>query len=458
MKRRHLRITALLLLVCLLSGTMLGCQGEQEDASVPPTAEPSSEATSGEPAAPVDYAASVKLNMDSETAKQEVTVKTYVDGDTTHFHVPESVDPNGVLKGRYLGINTPESTGKIEEYGKAASVFTKEKLSSAASIVIESETDTWDMDSTGGRYLVWVWYKPTPEEDYRNLNIELLQNGLALANSTAHSRYGSAAMAALEQAKAQGLNIYSGQKDPDFFYGEAIELTLRELRLNLKAYEGKKVAFHGIVAMNGSNSVFVEERDPETGLYFGMCVYYGFNLPGAGLDVLSIGNEVRIVGTVQYYEPGDTYQVSGLKYRMMDPDDPNNIQKLSEGHQGAFVLTDADTFANGTVSVETEDGPAQLPYAELIMNSTIEMKGLKVIDAYTTNDRESASYGAMTLICEADGQQITVRTAVLWDADSELITQDAYLGKTIDVRGVVERFDGQYQIKVYSPNAIKICD
>ena len=77
----------------------------------------------------IDYAAQLQLNMASETQKTEVTVKTFIDGDTTHFNVPVSVSETGVLKARYLAVNTPEVTGKIEEYGKAASRFTREKLS-----------------------------------------------------------------------------------------------------------------------------------------------------------------------------------------------------------------------------------------------------------------------------------------------------------------------------------------
>ena len=37
----------------------------------------------------IDYAGELKLNMNSESVKQEVSVKSYVDGDTTHFNVPE---------------------------------------------------------------------------------------------------------------------------------------------------------------------------------------------------------------------------------------------------------------------------------------------------------------------------------------------------------------------------------
>ena len=137
---------------------------------------------------PVDYVATLKLDMSTDSAKQVVTVKTFIDGDTVHFNVPTDVMPDGVLKARFLAINTPESTGKIEEYGKAASTFTREKLSNATSILIESDSSGWDKDSTGDRYLVWIWYKTQESDEYRNLNVEILQNGLARANSASDNR------------------------------------------------------------------------------------------------------------------------------------------------------------------------------------------------------------------------------------------------------------------------------
>ena len=140
------------------------------------------------PAEPIDYAGQLRLNMASETVKTEVTVTTYVDGDTTHFNVSASVAQSGVLKARYLAVNTPEVTGKIEEYGKKAAAFTREKLTNAVSIIVESDDHKWNLDSTGERHLVWVWYKPDEDSDYRCLNLELLQNGLCKANSTANKQ------------------------------------------------------------------------------------------------------------------------------------------------------------------------------------------------------------------------------------------------------------------------------
>ena len=235
-----------------------------------------------------------------------------------------------------------------------------------------------------------------------------------------------------------------------------MELTLKELRLNISDYEGMKVAFTGTVMQGGDNSVYVEDYDPELDLYFGICIYYGFNLPGEGMEILSPGNEVRVVGTVQYYEAGGSWQISDVKDRAMKPDDPNNLQKLSDGHEGAFRLTDAETFVNGKVTVETGNGPQEYDYAELAMNSSVSMENLQVLSIHTTNDVRSSSKGAMTFTCQAGDLQVEVRTAVLRDKDGNLITEDNYLGKTIDVRGVISSFDGQYQIKVYSPKDIMI--
>lgn len=438
--------------LCLTAGLLAGC-GEPTTGPVTDATQPSSNT----PAEPVDYAASVKLNMNSATVKQEVTVKQFIDGDTTHFNVPASLMPGGVLKGRYLAINTPESTGKIEEYGKKASSFTKEKLSSATSIILESETATWEADSTGDRYLVWVWYRTDENSEYRNLNIEILQNGLAIASSSANNQYGTTCMAAIDQAKAQKLNVFSGQPDPDFYYGDAIELTLKELRTNVEDYNGMKVAFNGVVTVNDSQSVYVEAFDAETNMYYGMSVYYGYNLNGKGLEILTVGNEVRIVGSVQYYEAGGTYQVSDLNYRMMKPDDPSNIQKISEGNKPAFFETDADKFLNGQViTVDDEGNETVNKYAAMAMSTSIEMKGLTVVDSYTTKTEGSASKGAFTLTCMVDGKVVDVRTTVLVDKDGNLVTADIYEGKTIDVKGIVDFYNGSYQIKVFSADNITI--
>ena len=53
----------------------------------------------------VDYVSQLTLDMNSSTVKAEVTVKNYVDGDTTHFWAPKEVSKTGVVKARFLAIN-----------------------------------------------------------------------------------------------------------------------------------------------------------------------------------------------------------------------------------------------------------------------------------------------------------------------------------------------------------------
>ena len=417
----------------------------------------------------VDYASSVKLNLQSsETLKYEVTVKCYIDGDTTHFYLPSgNTLGSDFVKARYLAVNTPESTGKIEAYGKKASKYTKEKLMSATSIYIESDDANWNADSTGSRYLLWIWYKTKDDTDYRNLNIELLQEGLAIASNSANNRYGSIAMAAIAQAKNLKLNVYSGEKDPDMYYGTAVEATLKEIRLNIESYNGIKVAFEGVVTKDYSQTVYVEDYDEELQMYFGMQVYYGFGASGPILNALSVGNRVRVVGTVQYYENGGTYQVAGLQYDMMDPNNAENTQVIEEGHKAAYTLTDIDTFLSD-VDVEVyqiDEGTEEetlitktYKYAELAMSSSIQMKDLEVVSVYTTSNEDSSSKGAMTLTCKSGGKTITVRTVVLYTDSTKttLVTEDAYKGKTITVKGIVDYYNGSYQIKVYSAKQITV--
>lgn len=448
------RILALLLLLCLLVGCMAGCGSKDKDEKSAGTTTTKASSSKTEF---VDYVDKTKLDLNSSTKKLEVTVHAYIDGDTTHFNIPHGVDvpgvENGILKARYMGINTPESTGKIEEWGKKASTFTKEKLSTAAAIMVESNDDQWNVDSSGGRHLVYVWYKPTADADYRCLNLEIIQNGLSISCGTVDDHYGQAATDAFQQAKREKLHVFSGKKDPGFYYGDAYEIDLKGLRTNIALYDNMKVAFEGVVTRNNNNSVYVEEFDAETNMYYGMSVYYGFET-GALLNNLAIGNRVRVVGTVTYYETGGTWQVSGLSYREFKPDDPSNTKVISTGHQAGNQLVSLDRFKNGMIDIEVmksldseETEIKTFTYGDLAMSTSISMQGLYVTDVYTTHNGGDND-GAMTLTCEANGQTIDVRTIVLYDENGTMITSGAYLGKTIDVTGIVDYFNGRYQIKV----------
>ena len=71
------RFSVLLILFCLFL-TACGNGSVSTEPQATPTAAPVES---------VDYAASLKLDMTTDTAKQEVTVKSFIDGDTVHFNV-----------------------------------------------------------------------------------------------------------------------------------------------------------------------------------------------------------------------------------------------------------------------------------------------------------------------------------------------------------------------------------
>ncbi len=474
MKKKFL---SLLMLLCVVFGCAFGgvaCDEKQNSSSGSSSGVSDPNAPLFTPVFEVDYAAKVKLDMSSSaTLKTEVTVKTYVDGDTTHFEpsnmndMPQAVKNLGYLKARYAAVNTPESTGTIEKWGKDASDFTKGKLSSAQSIVLETDTNEWEPDSTGERFLVWIWYKPAGQSEYRNLNIELLQWGLALPSKTDDVRYSSDCLAAITQAKAEKIYLYSKKKDPDFYTGDAIPLTLKELRANIADYNGIRVAFEANVAAYNDWNIYVEEYDEETGMYYGISAFYGYD--GDLHEPLTPGNRVRIVGKVSYFESGGTYQITDLKYNLRDLDNPNNIKVLETGgHGGAYTELTYAKFAS-TVSIDKEvvDPDTEevttvtknFCYAELAMGSSISMKNLKVVETRTTTD--GGNQGAISLTCEdSAGNQITVRTEVLKDAQGNIVTADLFEEKTIDVVGIVGYFSyGQafpYQIQVFTLNQITL--
>ena len=455
--KKSSRLLVLLLALVLLAGAAAACQGgEGEETSTPAGSEGIGEF--------VDLAATLKFDPNSGRAYTEATVKTFVDGDTTHFNVPTSIIPTGVLKARYLGINTPESTGQIEPWGKKASNYTKAALSGATSIIIESDNAGWNPDSTGDRYLVWVWYKNAEMTDYRCLNLEILQEGLAVSSSSSELSYANLCVTILNQSVTHKLHVFSKEKDPDFYYGAAMPITLKELKTNIESYRDKTVGFEGVVVRNSGNTAYVEEYDEETGLYFGIQVYYGFNLDYFGQEILTVGNRILVVGSVQYYETGGTYQISDIKYNAMRPDDESNIKLISKGHEGAYtevgakeLLTEKVTLNITVVEGENESIVEKtFDRGFLTMHGSASLKNLTIKSVYTTQNEDSSNFGALSLTCEAeDGTEIVLRTVVLKDSEGKTITADAFpVGSKINARGVVDVFNGVYQLKIFSANDI----
>lgn len=402
---------------------------------------------------PVDYAAQLKFDPTSPTAKEEVTVRTFIDGDTVHFNVSRSTISTGVLKARFLGVDTPESTGKIEEWGKAASKFTKEKLQNATSIYIESDSAKWETDSTGSRYLAWIWYQTDADSDYRLLNLELLQEGLAHPYNIGGKVYTDSLEKAAKQAQKRKIHLYSEENDPDFHYGEAIVLTLEALRLDAMSeqsiYSGSKVAVEGMITYNTGGMAYMQVYDEAQQRYFGVAIYYGFGGSGTLLKVLDIGNTVRVVGYWQKYEAGGTWQISGLQASATaDPSDTNYSVILSAGDpEDVHYQTITGEQFTGKTTIIVDGDETEVDFAEISMGTCVCMEDLTVVDTYSNPNADSVE---ITITCQTqDGKTVYLRTEQLYDEDFNTIGEDFFKkGMKMTVKGIVDKFVDQYQIKI----------
>ena len=208
---------------------------------------------------------------------EQVSLLTPIDGDTAHF----TTTSGPTLKARFFGIDTPESTGKVQEWGVPASNFTKEKLKNADSkgtIVISSPQSTYgapDPDSTGSRYVSLVWINETKKnaslDELYLLNLWIVQEGLSLKkNVSDFPAYETAFDAAQTQAQVYKLNMFSGERDPYYNYGEEgyADVSLldikREVELSIadqshkNKYDNELVRFTGVVSSYNDGTLYVQ--------------------------------------------------------------------------------------------------------------------------------------------------------------------------------------------------------
>ena len=439
------------------------------------------------------------LDFNNGTKKQEVEVRLFIDGDTTHFNpvnkhnypgcnnsndfwgaaAPE--DSQGYAKARYLGINTPESTGQIEPWGKKASEFTHSKLEKAEAIIIESDDHKWNFDSNG-RYLLWVWYIPEGETEFKNLNIEILRSGLAYGSGVDENRYGKYAREAITLAEDEGLYVFGTAKDPNYAYGDALNTNLLELRFNPEKYVNQRVRVEGTVVADFNNSAYIENTFDVLGygeITVGMAIFH-FNNTGQMVlqNVLVVGNRVSVVGILIYSDIVSGYQITDIKeVDLFDEDAPTNCKVLGTvGLDDCFKEVDPALYASTEKSVSVEVNKkteaeqddilvtVSKTYQEAILSTSVSFSNLTVYDVYTTKKEGSTSKGAMTLYCRADdGTELQVRTLVFYDTEGNLITESAYLNKKINVKGIVEYYDNDddyggpvYQIKCHLPSYITV--
>lgn len=139
------------------------------------------------------------ISIPNINAKKEVvTLSKCVDGDTVWL-----MKNDEKIKVRFLAIDTPESTNKIEEYGKEASRYTCKLLSNADSIEIEYDSNSDKLDKYD-RHLVWIFV------DGDLLQEKIIENGLGeVAYLYGDYKYTNTLKIAQDDAKDKKLGIWN---------------------------------------------------------------------------------------------------------------------------------------------------------------------------------------------------------------------------------------------------------
>ncbi len=241
-----------------------------------------------------------------------------VDGDTTRFKLAQG----DIITIRYYSIDTPESTGNVEKWGKAASLFVKQQLSNAVEIVLEATATPAEHDSYGVRYLGYVWYRGNGETELKNLNLELVENGYSENKSINTSKYPYYSYFAEAESFARSikLRLFSDLDDP-LYTTDPVEMTVKDFWENTDLYyssdtdSGAKVQFTACltsltISSSQTHTYVATQYDPETGKTYTINVYCAYSSSTASR--MEIGHLYRIVGNVQNYY--GSFQISGILY------------------------------------------------------------------------------------------------------------------------------------------------
>ena len=291
----------------------------------------------------------------------EVSVVRYVDGDTSMFRT----STGEIFTTRYLGINTPESTYRIEPWGFSASKQNKEIigecLENGGKIVLQADNSEERTDSNG-RYLAWVWLI-SKDGDSRLLNLELAELAYAQVKCETSALYYQNLLNAIQPLVLAKVRVY-GEKDPAYDYNkEGVQMSIKEVREKygtpeqIEAYSkggettsttgelivsgaGTLVVISGtVVRKNGNTNAYIQQYDEETNKYYGIYVYGGYNT----INKLLLGANVEITAKIGYYYGSlqltdltsdkriKLYNVNNeIVYEDMLPEDVDDINNYSQ--------------------------------------------------------------------------------------------------------------------------------
>ncbi len=276
-----------------------------------------------------------KSLMSSDGIGAATLIGDTTDGDTSNFSLAEG----GSIAVRYQGVDTPESTADVQKWGKAASNFTNERLHAATEIVIESASGgVPEKDSISGtRLMCYVWYK-TEKDDFKLLNLELVENGYSNNKENANYAYYSYFQKAEQFARGIKLRLFSELDDP-LFDTTVRAISLKDLTENPDKYsENTKVKLDAYVsdryvASSGAVTLTIGQYDEASGKAYTLALYAGHTSATGNMQV---GDLYHVVGTLQKHS--GAWQISGVA---IDNDQKGKDEKSWRSQRGYYLIFDA---------------------------------------------------------------------------------------------------------------------
>lgn len=402
-----------------------------------------------------------------------VTVSQYIDGDTTYFKEPD----NRTVRTRYSNINTPESTAQVQKWGKSASIYVQDKLENSTAVILSNPTMDLRAPSTdsNNRYLCLVWYATVENptlDDYRCLNLDIVQEGYSAVTGMEDTYpYYQTFIDAQTQAQNHRLHIHSPSStvDPNYYTGEATDMTVLEFNQKASEYVGAKVHITSAIVSHylGTSSVWVESLVEEGTEYenadgelvtleedtvFGIYLFAGYS--GSITPLYVVGNELSFTGVVTEYN--GEYQLTDLSWNRFTPseDDVQVISTENTVPSADRTMTAAEALTPGRVNTATFVNVSD------VLTCYGGYGGSSEIDSSTGSLNDN---NAMTLFVEAeDGTTCRVylpdgcnfRT----DNNRRVTTYSWFVGRSFTIRGLVEEYQGYYNFEVPGETLLTFVD
>ena len=440
----------------------------------------------------IDYVhnGTVKLDVDYKDRDfyvdgiGEVTLDTAIDGDTAHFFPVVKTTSRDKIKIRFYGVDTPESTGKIQPYGHGASVFTAEKLNNAKSngtIVISTPGEGYKIpqkDSTGTRYLGLIWINETKKnasfDELVLLNLWIIQEGWSWINNVEKvPELANTFMAVEAQSKAFKLNLFSGEDDPDFNYGDYETTSILEMKKEIElqildsthknAFNNRKVRIVGTVAGYVNSTLYLQAfftkedgSDRDEGEWAGINIYTGMG--GVPSRYTALNTVIMLCGTA-IDSDNFGFQISGCNFPQL---------KSRESDSTARVMLSAEDNVEEGVALNVFEYTVN-GLNEVVKNKNFESLNcaVKITEEFNCTDFYISDGGDITLYLNGAGQYATDKFVVYitfnykGNPDDPTIwnTEEQFVGKKFRVEGVYtfHRFsNGRISMQVCPQNASQL--